>query len=123
MISTAETPQSPQPEIFGRLAVFEYDGDQKNLIARLMVTVDEGQGNIRIDGPTDDGVKRIGSIIERLGRETTDRPTLDSLRNQPWPEPNGEAWSKPCRRRGLGRRKCQPTTMKSKLKSICRQAA
>jgi tetratricopeptide (TPR) repeat protein len=86
MISAADTPQPSQPEICGRLAVFEYDGDQKNLIARLMVTVDEGQGSIRIDGPTDDDVKRIGSIVERLHRETTNTPTLESLRNQPWPD-------------------------------------
>lgn len=69
----------------GRLAVFEFDGEEKKLIARLMVTVDGGQGSLRIDGPTNDGVKRIGSIIERLRSETARTPSLESLRNQPWP--------------------------------------
>ena len=85
MASAADTPRSSQPEICGRLAVFEQNGDQKNLIARLMVTMDGGQGNLRIDGPTDDGVRRIGGIIERLRSEMANTPTLESLRSQPWP--------------------------------------
>ena len=114
MIPAADTPEPPQPEICGRLAVFECDGEQKNLIARLMVTVDGGKGSLRIDGPTDDGVKRIGSIIERLRSEAVHAPSLESLRSQPWPDKWG-GWVEALEKEGFATAEMPPHDAEIKI--------